>query len=197
MDDPQEKVMDQPTGFSPIRVAHWVSPAVPILLLVLTGLLQGASGWAQAAIHIGQSTPPMVATGLDGQTYDLQALRGKVVLVNFWATWCVPCQKEMPLLDEFYRRHRDQGLALIGISVDRARDREKVRKMMRAYGYPAAMLTDVHANGFDPPDGVPMTYVLDTNGVVRDGFIAIDEALLAHVVTPLLPQATSPAAASK
>jgi cytochrome c biogenesis protein CcmG/thiol:disulfide interchange protein DsbE len=103
--------------------------------------------------------PPMIVTDLDGHTHDLHALHGKVVLVNFWATWCVPCRKEMPLLDEFYRRHRAQGLVVIAISVDRPRDREKVRGMMRAYGYPAAMLADMQANGFDPPDGVPMTLV--------------------------------------
>jgi cytochrome c biogenesis protein CcmG, thiol:disulfide interchange protein DsbE len=179
------------------RLGHGEGRSAPTLLLAAVGLLASAGWLAHAAVHIGQAVPPMVATGLDGQTYDLGAFRGKIVLVNFWATWCVPCRKEMPLLDEFYRRHRDQGLALIAISVDRPRDREKVRKMMRPYEYPAAMLTDVKRNGFDPPDGVPMTYVVDSNGVVRDQFIAVDETLLSQVVTPLLRQPAVPAPTTK
>jgi len=164
----------------------------------------GATGWpAQAAMEIGQPAAPLVANGMDGRTFDLQSLRGKVVLVNFWATWCVPCRKEMPLLAEFYRRHRDTGLARIGVSVDRPRDREKVRKMMTAFGYPAAMLSDIQTQGFDPPDGVPSTFVVDRNGVVRDRFIALDDgkftrkgdlvqlSMTANEVSKL-PEATEP-----
>jgi cytochrome c biogenesis protein CcmG, thiol:disulfide interchange protein DsbE len=168
-----------------------------MFVLVGTSAL-GATAWlAHAAMEIGQPAPPMVATALDGLTFDLRAMRGKVVLVNFWATWCVPCRKEMPLLDQFYGQQREVGLALIGVSVDRPRDREKVRKMMGAFGYPAAMLSDVQTKGFDPPDGVPSTFVVDRNGVVRDRFIAIDEALLAEVVVPLLSQRSEPSPDTK
>ena len=168
-----------------------------MLMLVGAGAL-GATAWvAHAAMEIGQPAPAMVTTSLAGQTFDLHALRGKVVLVNFWATWCVPCRKEMPLLDRFYGLHREAGLVLIGISVDRPRDREKVRKMISTFGYPAAMLTDIKTQGFDPPEGVPATFVVDRNGVVRDRFIAIDEALLAKVVVPLLSQPAEASPATK
>jgi cytochrome c biogenesis protein CcmG, thiol:disulfide interchange protein DsbE len=140
---------------------------------------------ADAGMEIGKASPPMVITDLDGQTFDLHAFRGKVVLVNFWATWCIPCRKEMPLLSAFYRRHHDEGLVLIGVSVDRPTYRERVRKMASGFGFPAAMLSDLQ-NAFDPPDGVPSTFVVDRSGVVRDRFIAIDEALLGKVVIPLL-----------
>ena len=73
------------------------------------------------------AAPALVATALDGQTFDLAKLRGKVVLVNFWATWCAPCRKEMPTLDAFYRRYRAQGFEMIGVSVDFARDAGKMR----------------------------------------------------------------------
>lgn len=164
------------------RRSLWMVVVVGVSLLGATGLL------ANAGMEIGQPAPPLVATGLDGQTFDLHALQGKVVLVNFWATWCVPCRKDMPVLDEFYRRHRDAGLALIGISVDRPTYRERVRKIMNAFAYPAAMLIDMQTKEFDPPDGVPSTFIVGRDGVVRDRFIAIDEALLAEVVVPLLSQ---------
>lgn len=143
---------------------------------------------AEAAPAVDQPAPALIATALDGQTMDLSKLRGKVVLVNFWATWCAPCRKEMPTLDAFYRRYRAQGLELIGISVDFARDAAKMRKAAGTVTYPIAMAIDIPVNGFGPPDGVPVTYVIDSDGVIRDKFIAVPNKLLHDVVVPLLPQ---------
>ena len=88
-------------------------------------------GFVSAAPVLNEAAPPLVVTTLDGQTFDLSNLRGKVVLVNYWATWCAPCRKEMPTLDAFYRRYRSQGLELIGISVDFTRDGAKTWHTVR------------------------------------------------------------------
>jgi thiol-disulfide isomerase/thioredoxin len=142
---------------------------------------------AGAEPTIGKPAPALVVTELDGQTFDLGKLRGKVVLVNYWATWCLPCRKEMPRLDAFYRRYHDHGLELIGISIDRAQDREKVRKTMRVLTYPAVMANDISENGFGKTEGVPTTFVVDSGGTVRDKFIDVYDKLLKDVVIPLLP----------
>lgn len=142
---------------------------------------------ARAAPDIGEAAPSLVVTALDGQSFDLAALRGKVVLVNYWATWCVPCRKEMPTLDAFYRRNHDRGLEMIGISVDFQRDSDKVRKAARAIGYPAALAGEITDNGFGLIRDVPVTYVIGPDGVVRDKFIATPAKLLDDVVLPLLP----------
>jgi len=135
---------------------------------------------------MGEPAPALVLAGLDGRTFDLLALRGKVVLVNYWATWCAPCRREMPTIDAFYRRYHEQGLEVIGISVDRPRDLEKVRKTMTALAYPVAMLKGVTVDGFGPPEGVPVTWVIDGNGIVRDKFIDVRDELLTDVILPLL-----------
>lgn len=123
---------------------------------------------------------------LGGQSFDLSKLRGKVVLVNYWATWCAPCRKEMPILDSFYRRYHAQGLEMIGISADRPQDFAKMRTMSGALAYPTSTLDRISDNGFGQPEGFPLTYVIDRDGVVRDKFIDVREQLLRDVVLPLL-----------
>ena len=78
-------------------------------------------------------------------------------------------------------------MELIGISVDFARDSAKMRKAAGAVSYPTAMANDMPVNGFGPPEGVPVTYVVNVEGVVRDKFIATPNKLLHDVVIPLLP----------
>jgi cytochrome c biogenesis protein CcmG/thiol:disulfide interchange protein DsbE len=147
---------------------------------------------ARAATDVGQSAPALVVPELDGPVFDLSALRGKVVVVNFWATWCPPCREEMPALNAFYRQYRGLGLEMIGLSADRPRDRSDVSKVMQSFSYPAAMLDDAKTNGFGDPSALPVTYVVDAQGMVRARFTPDEKPVtgetLAAAVVPLLPQ---------
>ena len=156
---------------------------------LLLGLLAPTlgSGFAYGEPTIDKPAPSLVVSTLDGQVFDLSKLRGDVVLVNYWATWCAPCRKDMPKLDTFYRRYHQQNLAMIGISVDRPRDLEKVRKVMASLAYPVAMLKGVTVDGFGPPEGVPITWIIDADGKVRDRMIDVRDELLNGIVVPLLP----------
>ncbi|MGD0146990.1 MAG: TlpA disulfide reductase family protein [Xanthobacteraceae bacterium] len=152
---------------------------------LLLGLL--APTLAHGEPTIDKPAPALVVDTLDGQVFDLSRLRGDVVLVNYWATWCAPCRKDMPKLDAFYRRYHEQHLAMIGISVDRPRDLEKVRKVMTSLAYPVAVLKGVTDDGFGEPEGVPITWIIDTDGKVRDRMIDVRDELLNGIVVPLLP----------
>lgn len=144
---------------------------------------------ARAAPETGKAAPELVVTELDGQTFDLAKLRGKVVLVNYWATWCAPCRKDMPKLDTLYRRYHDQNLAMIGISIDRDSDLEKVRKLAPKLAYPVALLKGITNDGFGPPAGVPITWIVDSDGKISDMMIDVRDELLNSLVLPLLPHA--------
>ena len=164
-----------------MRCLHFIS----ILLAGLFAIAPGCSV-ALAGPSIDAAAPSLIVTQLNGQTFDLSKLRGKVVLVNYWATWCAPCKKEMPILNSFYQRHRGDGLEVIGISADRPQDLAKMRKMSISLAYPTATLNQIADDGFGPPEGFPLTYVVDRNGVIRDKFIDVREQLLRDVVLPLL-----------
>ncbi|HXR35821.1 MAG TPA: TlpA disulfide reductase family protein [Candidatus Binataceae bacterium] len=165
--------------------------AVPIVALLSATLALIPASFVFAAVDVGQPAPALVAQELSGQTFDLAAQRGKVVVINFWATWCPPCRKEMPALDAFYRKYHSQGLEMIGMSVDRPHDSSEVHNVMQSYSYPAAMSEDAKVNEFGSPDTVPLTIVVDRKGIVRAKLTPdetpVTEKTLATVVVPLLP----------
>ena len=103
----------------------------------------------------------MTLTG--GQRMSLADLRGRVVVINYWASWCVPCRAEIPLLARYYRTHLSQGLVVIGISVDPGANGTG-QATASAIPYP-------QATWVDGPDialsAVPMSYVIDRHGRVR------------------------------
>ena len=167
------------------RTALWFAGAGVAAIICVAAL-------AFASTTVGNPAPALDVPELDGQTFNLGAQRGKVVIVNFWATWCPPCREEMPALDAFFRRYHGQGLEMIGVSADRPHDRSDVSKVMQSYSYPAAMLDDAKVNDFGTPDALPMTVVVDGNGVVRAKLTPdqtpVTEKSLSDTVLPLLPQ---------
>src|SRR5271167_1847695 len=165
-----------------------------VLLATISAILPGLKAFA--AMEVGQPAPALVVQELDGRTFDLGAVRGKVVVVSFWATWCPPCRKEMPVLDALYHRYHGQGLEMIGLSADRPHDRSDVSKVMQSFSYPAAMLDDAKVNDFGTPGALPMTIVIDGHGIIRAQLTpdrtAVTEKSLSAAVLPLLQQKSAP-----
>jgi peroxiredoxin len=100
---------------------------------------------------------------LDGKTYDLAALRGKVVLLNFWATWCRPCRREMPDMEKLYRRFSSKGLVVLAVSDE---TREKVEDFLKKQNYTFAVLLDPdrQVNKAFGIEGIPNSFLYDRQG---------------------------------
>jgi peroxiredoxin len=104
-------------------------------------------------------------TDLNGKSWTLKDLKGKVVLLNFWATWCPPCRKEMPDLETLYHRFGPQGLVILGIDDEEA---EKVRPFIaqQEITYPVLLDPDRKVNTLFGIEGIPKTFVYDRDGKI-------------------------------
>jgi len=102
-------------------------------------------------------------TGLDGKSYALDGLRGHVVLLNFWATWCPPCRKEMPDMEKLYRQFEKQGLVVLAVSDEK---RETVEKYLaeRHYSFPILLDPDRKVNDTFSVEGIPKSFLFDRQG---------------------------------
>lgn len=128
-----------------------------------------AAAPASVGLTTGIPAPEIELERLDGGTMRLSDLRGRVVLLNFWATWCIPCREEMPLLAQIYREYRDQGLEVLGINLTSHDDLGEVRRFVEQFALPFPILLD--HNGRAERDyrifGVPTTVFVTREGIVH------------------------------
>ena len=148
----------------------------------LAGVEQTPAGPAQpksAAItagEIGSHLPDFSARDLRGRQISASELRGKVVLVDFWATWCQPCKKEMPGYQKLADRYGSRGFAVIGLKLDIMADTEEPRAFAHRLGihYPLAVATDEVKNKFGGIEGLPTTLLYDRQGILRQKIIGFE-----------------------
>ncbi|MFZ3218290.1 MAG: TlpA disulfide reductase family protein [Candidatus Acidiferrales bacterium] len=126
----------------------------------------------QAALRageIGSQLPDFTMKDLSGRDISSASFRGQVVLVDFWATWCQPCKKEMPGYQKLADRYHRQGFAVIGLKSAVMADTENPERFARRIGvrYPLVVATDDLAEKFGPIQGLPTTMLYDRHGVLR------------------------------
>lgn len=139
-----------------------------LLRFVLLGCaLWAACAAARAEVSVGNTVPAFDTVLLDGKTLPAAALKGKAVLVVFWATWCPACQKELPELQKLYEKHRAKGFEILALSVDA--DRFVVEEFWKDndYSFPVAMRAAGHSKAFGAVKGTPTLYLIDRRGVLR------------------------------
>jgi cytochrome c biogenesis protein CcmG/thiol:disulfide interchange protein DsbE len=142
---------------------------------------------------VGEPAPPFELTLVDGGKTSLAAQRGQVVVLNYWATWCGPCKRELPLLDAYYRAQRDFGLRVFAITTEDSVPVARLRPLFAAMAIPSARRM---RGPYRPIGGaVPTNYVIDRAGIVRyakAGAFDLDE--LNAVLVPLLRESPPPEA---
>ena len=136
------------------------------------------------------AAPDFQLTTLDGATVSRDSLRGKVVLVNFWATWCPPCRVEMPGFQDVYDRKRSQGFTILGVSTDAAGSQHVARYLWEhEITYPVAMASGGIARAFGGARALPTSFLLDRQGRIRHTVTGIfAEVALEQAVNRLLAE---------
>lgn len=130
---------------------------------------------AKNGIEVGKIAPDFELSKLDGTTVKLSDLKGKKVILNFWATWCDPCQQEMPDMEAFYKIHKDdvEILAVNYTVSERANGEEKVKQFAKEKGltFPVLLDKDISVTTTYKVITIPTSYFVDTKGVIQDKFI--------------------------
>lgn len=125
-----------------------------------------------------------------GNRFNMAELKGQVVMVTFWASWCVPCLEEMPVIDAYYQQNRKRGFSVIALSLDRSGGKSKAQKIMQSFSYPAAFADDVEVNTLVRPSVLPFGYIINKKGMIaaiinsQEGVISRQK--LYEIIGPLL-----------
>lgn len=139
-------------------------------LLIAPFLLAASCSGPQPEIgNVGQSVPPYVAPALDGDSVRMAALKGEVVLLNVWATWCIPCRKEIPELQALHQDYSARGLRVLGVSVDASGADGDVADFAKSFGVTYTILRDPDekVSAMFAIPGVPASFLVDREGIVR------------------------------
>jgi peroxiredoxin len=131
----------------------------------------GGAGGSQAGAE-GTAAPDFTLPDLDGHSVSLADFRGKVVVVNFWATWCPPCRAEIPDFVRMQARYRERGLEFVGLSLDAGGARD-VRPFADEHdvNYPMLIADEKIANAYGGIVGIPTSFVIDRQGKIVKRFV--------------------------
>jgi peroxiredoxin len=158
--------------------------AATCLMVAITCATQFA-----AAAELGEPVPALKGTLFSGQAFDLAQMRGKVVLVNFYSSYCSFCAYEIGNLETFYEQHRDQGFEVIVVGVDSLEDRHRVERMLGIYGLPGVMAGELEQSGFERKYPTPTAFVIDRGGILRNRTRGAKQPYFyAEQVVPLLQE---------
>lgn len=134
---------------------------------------------------IGKQAPDFSLPTLSGGEAAMGAYRGKVILLNFWASWCAPCKEELPELERIYQGFQERGFEVLGINIDKRR--KNASKIASRFGLSFPVLLDPAAKIIEeyPGRAMPVSYLIDTKGVIREIFFGFNKKKLPQMETSI------------
>jgi cytochrome c biogenesis protein CcmG, thiol:disulfide interchange protein DsbE len=176
-------------GGSPLHMSRrTLLQRTAAVLAASTLSLRSAYG---SSLRIGAPAPPATLTTLDGEHIATRDLLGSVVILSFWATWCIPCREELPLLSDYLVQHSATGLRILGFGLDGPDHIDAVRAVAQKLAFPVGLLGDTRLPGYGRIWRIPVSFTIDRQGRLvddgwRDPHPVWTQARLDRIVTPLL-----------
>jgi len=171
--------------------------------LFLCGTCFLVSGYATADLFTAMNIKPLTGTKapalnftlkhLDGTATSLHDFNGKLVLLNFWATWCLPCIQEMPDMEKLWQRYKDAGLIVLGVSNDDAGKRKRVETFIDKVNlsFPILLDSDSTVSELYDVSGIPVSYLISRDGTLLAKIVGVREwaspeafTLMEHLLQP-------------
>jgi peroxiredoxin len=179
-------------------LSPWKYRSFPIIILIL------GAGWiwisriptaAEGAERVSVPTkgfpaPDFALQDPDGSIYELSSLKGKVVLINFWASWCPPCRSEMPAMDEVYSQYQNQGFIILAVNSTIQDDPDEAKAFFKEMGltFPLLLDTDGSVTQTYQVRSLPTSFFIDREGIIQEVIIGgpMAEALMISRIEKLL-----------
>jgi len=159
--------------------SKWLKYVLPFLVVIL---IQSPLGCKKEDIKEKRPlAPDFTLLSIDGKTVTLSQLRGKVILLDFWATWCAPCRSAIPHLNNLHKAYRERGLEIIGVSLDKGSP-EQVRRFAVNMGiqYTIIMANDEVVKNYDISP-IPTTYLIDRDGHISNKWVGFSQNLMSKI----------------
>ena len=164
-----DQKMSQPSSGRSYVWLVWPLIGVGAVLLALNMQQTTTTSLSTASPMPSNAAPAFRLQSISGQTVSLSDFRGKVVILDFWATWCPPCRREIPDFINLQSRYQSKGLQIVGIALDEP-DKVKSFAQQNGMNYPVLLGTDNIAAVYGGIEGIPTTFVLDRNGNISGKF---------------------------
>jgi cytochrome c biogenesis protein CcmG/thiol:disulfide interchange protein DsbE len=191
---------DSVSAMQPPRSKLTITVVSIVILAVTFGIV-----WLQSAkyepLTVGKEAPDFALPNLEDKNVRLSDYRGKVVFLNFWATWCKPCREEMPSMDVLYKNFEREGFVVLAVSIDRVTTKKDIPPFISSMNLTFPVLVD----SWGQTDkryklmGVPETYIIDQHGILREKIIGPrDWTVLDNLqtITGLLKDSSKPVPAT-